>query len=81
MECQRRISARKNKDRIGTVTEVLVSGVSPESELLIQGRARFQAPDVDGVVYLTDGTPRVGEIVRVRITQAHDYDLAGAVVD
>jgi ribosomal protein S12 methylthiotransferase len=80
MERQREISARKNRERIGTVEPVLVSGTSPESEWLIQGRTRFQAPDVDGVVYITDGEPRIGEIVSVEITQAHDYDLVGKVV-
>jgi ribosomal protein S12 methylthiotransferase len=81
MEKQKGISLEKNQGRIGTVEPVLVSGTSPESDLLIIGRTRFQAPDVDGVVYITDGEPFVGEIVRVKINEAHAYDLVGVMVD
>ncbi|MEW6184761.1 MAG: 30S ribosomal protein S12 methylthiotransferase RimO [Thermodesulfobacteriota bacterium] len=80
MEKQKGISYKKNQERVGTVEPVLVSGTSPESDLLIIGHTRFQAPDVDGVVYITDGEPAVGEIVRVKINEAHDYDLVGEVV-
>jgi ribosomal protein S12 methylthiotransferase len=77
MEKQSEISLRKNRSRIGSVEPVLVTGLSPESDLLIQGRTRFQAPEVDGVVFITEGEPRVGEIVNVKITAAHTYDLVG----
>lgn len=80
MERQEKISLRKNQTRTGSVEPVLVSGSSPESDLLIQGRTRFQAPEVDGVVYITDGEPRVGEIVKVKITEAQTYDLVGVMV-
>ena len=79
MERQKEISLRKNQKRVGSLEPVLVSGVSQESDLLIQGRTRFQAPDVDGVVYLTDGEPKPGEILIVKITEAHPYDLVGVV--
>ncbi len=62
---------------VGSVQEVLVEGVSRESDLLLEGRSRFQAPDVDGCVYITAGNLRAGEIVPVRITEAHTYDLVG----
>jgi ribosomal protein S12 methylthiotransferase len=81
MKIQKKISLKKNRSRINTVEPVLVTGLSPESDLLIQGRTRFQAPEVDGVVYITDGEPRMGEIVPVRITTAHEYDLEGVIVD
>ncbi|MBA4394296.1 MAG: 30S ribosomal protein S12 methylthiotransferase RimO [Desulfobacca sp.] len=80
MEVQKKITLKKNQRRIGSVEPVLVTGVSPESELLIQGRTRFQAPDVDGVVYITDGEPKLGEMVSITITEAHPYDLVGTVV-
>jgi ribosomal protein S12 methylthiotransferase len=81
METQKKISLKKNENRIGSLEPVLVSGISPESELLIQGRTRFQAPEVDGVVYITDGEPKIGEIVQVRIMETHPYDLVGIVND
>ncbi len=77
MEIQGKISLKKNQSRVGSVEPVLVTGLSPESELLIQGRTRFQAPDVDGVVYITEGDFQVGKIINVEITEAHPYDLVG----
>jgi len=81
MKIQKKISLKKNRSRINTVEPVLVTGLSPESDLLIQGRTRFQAPEVDGVIYITDGEPRIGAIVPVRITAAHEYDLEGVTID
>ena len=39
-----------------------------------------QAPEIDGVVLINDGQAEVGEIVNVRITDSHDYDLIGEIV-
>ena len=81
MSRQKEISLKKNQRRIGSVEPLLVGGISPESELLIQGRTRFQAPDVDGVVFIADGEPKIGEMVKVKITEAHAYDLVGVVFE
>jgi ribosomal protein S12 methylthiotransferase len=45
------------------------------------GRHAGQAPDVDGQVYLGGGEVERGQLRRVRITQAADYDLVGDVID
>lgn len=81
LEVQSAISLEKNRARIGTVEEVLVEGVSSETELLLEGRCRFQAPDIDGCLYIAEGTCSQGDIVQVRITDAHPYDLVGEIVD
>ena len=84
LEMQRKISKKKNRKLIGTVQTVLVDGLSKETELLLEGRMEGQAPDVDGVVLISDTGDRViepGEFVSVRIEAAHDYDLVGVVVD
>lgn len=80
MEIQRGISRRKNQDRIGREIEVLVEGVSDESDLLLQGRWSGQAPEIDGAVYLADGTAQPGELVRARVTDGSDYDLAASML-
>ncbi|MDB5214142.1 MAG: Ribosomal protein S12p Asp88 methylthiotransferase [Myxococcaceae bacterium] len=80
MALQRKIAREKNKALVGRDLEVLVEGPSEEHELVMMGRHRGQAPDVDGQVYLSgDVTP--GELRRVKITQASDYDLVGDVID
>ena len=41
------------------------------------GRHAGQAPEIDGSVYLSHGEARPGEMRRVRITHASDWDLVG----
>lgn len=80
MALQADIATEKNEALIGQTVQVLVDGISDESEDLLQGRLRTQAPEIDGVVYLTDGFARTGQLVQVTITDAHTYDLAGPIV-
>lgn len=80
MTMQADISLAANEARVGRVEEVLVEGVSAESDLLLEGRAWFQAPDVDGCVYINEGECRAGELVQVKIRAAHPYDLVGGIV-
>lgn len=84
MTMQQEISLRKNRAWIGDVTQVIVDGISEEHELVFEGRHYGQAPDIDGVVYLSQSlevemlTP--GQIVEVQITDATEYDLVGEVI-
>ena len=80
MELQKRITKRLNQRLIGQTVPVLVEGLSPETDLLLTGRTATMAPDVDGQVLINEGSARVGEIVPVRITEAHPYDLVGGIV-
>ncbi len=84
MAIQRKISRKRNKLLIGKEISVLVEGPSADTDLLWQGRLPSQAPEIDGVVYINDfgpAVPKAGEIRRIRITEAHDYDLVGELVD
>jgi len=84
MSIQRKISRKRNKLLIGQELPVLVEGPSADTELLWQGRLASQAPEIDGVVYINDfgpAAPQKGEFRKVRITEAHDYDLVGELVD
>lgn len=65
----------RNHARIGNIEPAIVEGVSAESELLLQGRMWDQAPEIDGVLYVTDGCADAGEIYDVRITGSHGPDL------
>jgi ribosomal protein S12 methylthiotransferase len=60
--------------------KVLVEGVSKETPLLIQARSEFQAPDIDGVVYVNEGKVEEGEFYWVEITGTYDYDMVAKVV-
>ena len=78
---QAKIVKARLKSLVGTLQEVLVEGVSPESDYLLTGRMTSQAPDIDGQVYITAGTGQVGEIQPVRLTRALPYDLLGEIVE
>ena len=79
MEIQRKISRARHEAMVGREIEVLVEGESSESEYLMEGRWYGQAPGIDGVTYLSDGQVAPGSLVRARITQASDYDLAATL--
>jgi ribosomal protein S12 methylthiotransferase len=81
MSLQQSISKEKHQAMIGSTLEVLVEGLSEETELLLQGRTSQQAPDIDGIVLINDGTAKVGDIVKVKITDSMEYDLIGHIVD
>jgi ribosomal protein S12 methylthiotransferase len=52
--------------------------------MLWECRLPSQAPEIDGVCYvndLGDGEASPGQFRRLRITEAHDYDLVGELVD
>ena len=80
MAAQAEISTARQKAYIGRTLDVLVEGVSAESDLLLEGRTIYQAPEVDGCVYINEGMAAPGDIVRVRIDEAHTYDLVGGIV-
>jgi len=84
MSIQRRISRARNRRLLGEELPVLVEGPSRDSELVWECRLASQAPEIDGVCYISDPGPRAplpGEFRRMRITAAHDYDLVGELVD
>lgn len=84
MAIQRKISAKRNKALVGQEFPILVEGPSKETELLWEGRLPSQAPEIDGVCLINDfegREPRRGEFRRIRITEAHDYDLVGELID
>lgn len=93
MALQKKISARKLKSRVGKNELALLEGPSKESELVWEARLEGMAPDIDGKVYVTDiltadakdesghSLPQPGDLVRLEITEAHDYDLVGKVTD
>lgn len=77
MKLQRDVSIRYGQKCVGKKFDVLVDGFLPE-ENVYTGRTYMDAPGIDGNVYFeANRTIISGEIVRVRITAAHEYDLIG----
>ena len=81
LELQAGISKEILQKYIGQTVPVLVEGLSRETDLLLEGRTVYQAPEIDGCVYINDGIANPGDIVQVRITEAQIYDLVGGIVE
>jgi ribosomal protein S12 methylthiotransferase len=84
MKLQKGISRRLTQIRVGQELDILVEGESPETPLLWEGRTQFQAPEIDGKVYINDfGTMDAltpGRFYRCEVTEAHDYDWIARVI-
>ena len=78
---QAEIAERKNEQFIGQEVEVMIDGISSESEYMLEGRTRGQALEIDGKVLTNDGTAKPGDIVRVKIEQNFQYDFIGPIVE
>ncbi len=81
MELQAEISMERNRRFRNRILQVLVDGPCEETDLLLCGRSRFQAPEIDGQVYINSGVATPGEIARVKITESHQYDLIGHIIE
>jgi ribosomal protein S12 methylthiotransferase len=84
MKEQAKISRQLNRAKVGETFNVIFEGLSQESDLLFQGRLEGQAQEIDGHILINDIPedlePRIGDIYKVRITEAHEYDLVGEVI-
>ncbi|HLW43723.1 MAG TPA: hypothetical protein VKS00_04490, partial [Candidatus Acidoferrales bacterium] len=88
MEIQQKISARKLRRFRGRRVTVLVEGPSKDTPLVWEARLEGMAPEIDGKLYLNDievaGTTisaRPGDVVTAEITETHEYDMVGRVVE
>lgn len=80
METQALISASRNAEKVGQVTEVLIEGWDDYIKCYF-GRAPWDAPEIDGKVFFMAHKPlKIGQYVKVKINDCLDYDLLGELV-
>lgn len=77
MELQAGISESLLEDFVGEAMDVLVDAPHPEWPGLFTGRAWFQAPEIDGLVYVSGAGVEAGAMVRADIVESRVYDLVG----
>ena len=78
MQLQQEISANRLKQKIGKTLDVLVDEIDEDG---IIGRSKADAPEVDGLVYvdnLSGMNVKVGDVIKVTITNSDEYDLWGS---
>lgn len=77
MALQQQISAKRLQRHVGKTLDVIIDEVNTNGAT---GRTKYDAPDIDGVVHISAGSKlRPGEIAKVKIINADEYDLFGAV--
>ncbi len=78
MAHQQEISAKRFATKIGREMDVLIDEVDEDGAI---GRSWADAPEIDGAVYLNDEFKvKPGDMVRVKIEEADEYDLWGSVI-
>lgn len=79
MELQQQVSIRKLARKVGKEMLVLIDEVDEEGAT---GRSAADAPEIDGLVYLNGETGlKPGDMVKVRIDEADEYDLWASLID
>jgi ribosomal protein S12 methylthiotransferase len=77
---QQRIAFEWNQAQMGRRMDVLIDRAVPDENHAWIGRSAADAPDVDGVVYVSGTRLRPGRIVECEIVATSDYDLVGVAV-
>jgi ribosomal protein S12 methylthiotransferase len=85
MKLQQKISTQEKARWVGRTVDVLVEGISEETDLLWEGRTSLHAPEIDGKVLINDFGPHEalvpGTFYSAEITEAHDYDVVARILD
>ncbi|MGG4606908.1 30S ribosomal protein S12 methylthiotransferase RimO [Providencia sp. Me31A] len=78
MQLQQKISTQRLQDKIGREILVIVDEVDDEGAV---GRSMADAPEIDGMVYLNgEFDVKAGDIVKVLVEHADEYDLWGSII-
>lgn len=81
MEQQLERSYDNNKKLMDSELEAVVEGYDRFGECFF-GRTALDAPDIDGKVFFTSEKPlKIGDYVKIKITDTLDYDLIGEVIE
>ncbi|MCK4312214.1 MAG: 30S ribosomal protein S12 methylthiotransferase RimO [Candidatus Cloacimonetes bacterium] len=81
MLIQQSISEEFLAGLIGKKIKVIIDRISDDKEFPFEGRGYFDAPEIDGTVFIEEGKAEVGDIVEVEITDSWEYDLVGKIVN
>jgi len=79
MEVQREVAKEANSRFIGKTLDVLIERYDGRNDVYI-GRSQYDAPEIDGEVFITGCKPEIGQIQKVKITHSLEFDLSGVGV-
>ncbi len=78
---QQKIAFAWNDAQIGRQLDVLIDSKVPDEETAWIGRSYTDAPDVDGVTYVTGEGLATGDLVQCEIVARSDYDLVAVAIE
>jgi ribosomal protein S12 methylthiotransferase len=85
MQLQQSIAFEWSQSRVGSSEDVIIDSPLPDQPGVWIGRSRAEAPDIDGVIYVSgadqESSLDVGSIVRCEIVAADGYDLVAAPLE
>lgn len=80
MDIQKDISRQKQEAMIGRTLDVMIDEMQKGEQDTYIARTEYDAPDVDGVVYVHSKAPlAAGNFAQIKVVDAYEYDLAGDV--
>jgi len=79
MLAQQSISKEINSAYMGKEIEVLVDEIQSDKPKIAMGRTKADAPEIDGKVIIKGDRAQVGKFVKVKVTEASEYDLVGEI--
>ena len=74
---QKAISSDMNRRHLGKTVEVLIDEKIDGEKGKFLGRTRWDAPEIDGAVYVSGKNIKIGEFCKVKVTDTLEYDLVG----
>ncbi|MCX7917582.1 MAG: 30S ribosomal protein S12 methylthiotransferase RimO [bacterium] len=69
---QKEISREKLKKYIGKKVKILIEDKNKKFSI---GRTEYDAPEIDGVVYIKNKDLKIGEFYELKITRSNEYNL------
>jgi len=79
MLTQQSISKEINSSYVGKEVEVLVDEIQSGIPKIVIGRTKGDAPEIDGKVVIKGDKAKVGKFIKVKVTEASEYDLVGEI--
>jgi len=80
MQIQQDISEEFLAGLVGKEIDVIIDKVSNVESFAYEGRSYFDSPEIDGIVFITVGNAEIGNIVKVKIIDAWEYDLVAEII-
>jgi len=79
MLTQQSISKEINSAYMGKEIEVLIDDIQSDKPKIAMGRTLADAPEIDGKVIIRGNKAQVGKFIKVKVTEALEYDLVGEI--